>query len=121
MKRICVHLRAGVQAESRQVLSLEVFRLAPLPIWVNDETGNMESVASADEILKKNPNAFDAFDAARKKDPSIDENLMVHRPWIDDVTWQNEGESGTYRRVPEGWMRSSFSINGAYTKASGVY
>ncbi|MHC4953176.1 MAG: class I tRNA ligase family protein, partial [Planctomycetota bacterium] len=73
----------------------------PLPIWVNDETGNMESIASADDILQKNPNAFDAFHAARKNDPSIDENLMVHRPWIDEVTWQNEGEPGTYRRVPE--------------------
>jgi isoleucyl-tRNA synthetase len=26
---------------------------------------------------------------------------MVHKPWIDDVTWTNPGEKGTYRRVPE--------------------
>ena len=73
----------------------------PLPIWINDETGAMESVASVDEILAKNPNAFDRFHAAQKDDSSLDDNLMVHKPWIDDVTWRNEGEAGTYRRVPE--------------------
>jgi isoleucyl-tRNA synthetase len=26
---------------------------------------------------------------------------MVHKPWIDQVTWQKTGEPGTYRRVPE--------------------
>lgn len=26
---------------------------------------------------------------------------MVHKPWIDAVTWENEGEPGVYRRVPE--------------------
>jgi isoleucyl-tRNA synthetase len=73
----------------------------PLPIWVNDETGAMESVASVEEILERNPDAFGDFHAAREKDPSIDENLMVHKPWIDHVTWTKEGEPGTYRRVPE--------------------
>jgi isoleucyl-tRNA synthetase len=26
---------------------------------------------------------------------------MVHKPWIDDVTWAKAGEPGVYRRVPE--------------------
>jgi len=73
----------------------------PLPIWINDETGTMVSVGSVEEILAKNPEAFAKFHAARDHDPSIDENLMVHKPWIDGVTWQKEGEAGTYRRVPE--------------------
>jgi len=73
----------------------------PLPIWVNDRTGAMESVSCVAEILEKNPHAFDHFEDARKADPDLDENLMVHKPWIDAVTWQNEGEQGTYRRVPE--------------------
>jgi len=73
----------------------------PLPIWVNDETGAMEAVASVDEILERNPDAFRAFDEARRKDADLDENLRVHKPWIDEVTWTKEGEPGTYRRVPE--------------------
>ncbi|MGB5548637.1 MAG: DUF5915 domain-containing protein, partial [Polyangiales bacterium] len=28
-------------------------------------------------------------------------HLMVHKPWIDEVTWSKEGEPGVYRRVPE--------------------
>jgi len=82
-------------------LSRERFWGTPLPIWVNDETGKMQAVSSAAEILKKNPNAFRAFEEAQKKDPSLSEHLMVHKPWIDDVTWQEPGEPGTYRRVRE--------------------
>lgn len=82
-------------------LSRERFWGTPLPIWVNDETGAMESVGSVAEILAKNPDAFASFEAAKKADPSLSEHLMVHRPWIDQVTWQRPGEPGTYRRVPE--------------------
>ncbi|MHC4450819.1 MAG: isoleucine--tRNA ligase [Planctomycetota bacterium] len=73
----------------------------PLPIWINDETGAMDAVASVDEILERNPEAFAHFEEAKRKDPNLDDNLMVHKPWIDHVTWTNKGEAGTYRRVPE--------------------
>jgi isoleucyl-tRNA synthetase len=82
-------------------LSRERFWGTPLPIWVNDVTGNMQAVASSAEIRAKNPDAFAAYDAARAKDPSLSEHLMVHKPWIDDVTWTVPGEEGVYRRVPE--------------------
>ncbi len=82
-------------------LSRERFWGTPLPIWINDETGKMAAVSSVAEILEKNPKAFAHFDAAKAADPSLSEDLMVHKPWIDEVTWQNEGEPGTYRRVPE--------------------
>ncbi|NUP12254.1 MAG: isoleucine--tRNA ligase [Polyangiaceae bacterium] len=82
-------------------LSRERYWGTPLNIWVNDETGALEAPASVEAILAKNPNAFDAFHAAKKKDPKLSEHLMVHKPWIDNVTWQNPGEPGTYRRVPE--------------------
>jgi len=73
----------------------------PLPIWVNDETGAMEAVASVAEIEERNPDAFAAFREAREKDPTLREDLMVHKPWIDGVTWTKPGEAGVYRRVPE--------------------
>jgi len=73
----------------------------PLPIWKNDETGDVESVASVDEILERNPDAFAYWEEAKAADPELDDNLMVHKPWIDHVTWTKEGEPGVYRRVPE--------------------
>jgi isoleucyl-tRNA synthetase len=82
-------------------LSRERYWGTPLNIWINDATGTMEAPASMAEILAKNPNAFDHFHEAKKNDPSLSEHLVIHKPWIDQVTWQNPGEQGTYRRVPE--------------------
>jgi isoleucyl-tRNA synthetase len=82
-------------------LSRERYWGTPLNVWVNDVTGNMEAPSSVDEIRAKNPHAFDHWDEAKKNDPSLSDHLIVHKPWIDHVTWQNPGEEGTYRRVPE--------------------
>jgi len=82
-------------------LSRERFWGTPLPIWINDETGAMDCVGSVAEILQRNPDAFAHFEAAKKADPELREDLMVHKPWIDEVTWTKDGEAGTYRRVPE--------------------
>ncbi|MEO6418640.1 MAG: isoleucine--tRNA ligase, partial [Polyangiaceae bacterium] len=90
-------------------LSRERYWGTPLNIWINDVTGNIEAPSSVDEILKKNPRAFDHFEAAKKKDPTLNPHLIVHKPWIDAVTWENPGEKGVYRRVPEvidGWFDS---------------
>ncbi len=82
-------------------LSRERFWGTPLNVWVNDATGRLESPASVAEILERNPQAFDAFDAALAQDPSLSPHLRVHKPWIDQVTWTRPGEPGVYRRVPE--------------------
>ncbi len=82
-------------------LSRERFWGTPLPIWINDETGAMEAVSSCADIVEKNPDAFKAFEDARDKDPSLQEHLVVHKPWVDNVTWTKPGEPGVYRRVPE--------------------
>ena len=82
-------------------LSRERYWGTPLNIWVNDVTGRMTAPCSVEEILEKNPNAFEAFQNARDKDPSLSEHLIVHKPWIDQVTWVEPGEAGVYRRVPE--------------------
>ena len=82
-------------------LSRERFWGTPLNVWVNDATGRMEAPASVAAILERNPRAFDAFDAALAKDPTLSPHLRVHKPWIDQVTWTRPGEKGTYRRVPE--------------------
>jgi isoleucyl-tRNA synthetase len=82
-------------------LSRERYWGTPLNIWINDATGRMVAPASVDEILAKNPSAFEAFARDRAQNPSLSEHLMVHKPWIDQVTWSEPGEPGVYRRVPE--------------------
>jgi isoleucyl-tRNA synthetase len=82
-------------------LSRERYWGTPLNVWINDKTGKMEAPCSVDEILAKNPKAFDVFAEAQKKDPTLSPHLIVHKPWIDYVTWENPGEEGTYRRVPD--------------------
>lgn len=82
-------------------LSRERFWGTPLNLWVNDETGEIDAPASVAGILERNPRAFEAFDSAREKDPTLSPHLRVHKPWIDYVTWQRPGTPGTFRRVPE--------------------
>jgi isoleucyl-tRNA synthetase len=82
-------------------LSRERYWGTPLNVWINDKSGKMEAPSNVDEILAKNPKAFDHWHEAKKKDPTLSDHLMVHKPWIDQVTWENPGEAGTYRRVPE--------------------
>ena len=82
-------------------LSRERYWGTPLNIWINDESGKMQAPASVKEIETKNPNAFDHFRRDRKAKPELSEHLMVHKPWIDEVTWTEPGEPGVYRRVPE--------------------
>ncbi len=82
-------------------LSRERYWGTPLPLWINDQSGRVRAISSAAELLEKNPNAFDAFEQARRDDPTLAEDLRVHKPWIDGVTWAEPGEPGVYRRVPE--------------------
>jgi len=82
-------------------LSRERFWGTPLNVWRNDVTGALDVPDSVAAITERNPQAFDAFEAAVAKDPELSPHLKVHKPWIDDVTWTKEGEAGVYRRVPD--------------------
>ncbi|MGE0787873.1 MAG: isoleucine--tRNA ligase [Sandaracinaceae bacterium] len=82
-------------------LSRERFWGTPLPIWINDETGKMDAIGSVQDLIDRNPDAFAHFAAAKAADPSLQDDLAVHKPWIDAVTFEKEGEPGVYRRVPD--------------------
>ena len=100
------HIKSGRMGQFLEgnvdwALSRERFWGTPLPIWKNDETGAVEAIGSVAQILERNPNAFAHFDRAKAADPSLQDHLMVHKPWVDEVTWTKDGEPGVYRRVPE--------------------
>ena len=57
----------------------------PLPIWINDTTGNQVCIGSRDELYK--------YTGAKPED--------LHREYLDELTFELDGEEGTYRRVTE--------------------
>lgn len=60
----------------------------PLPVWVDDETGDMVCVGSVAELSELTGQDLTELD--------------LHRPYVDDITFPNpNGEGGTMRRVPE--------------------
>ncbi len=81
-------------------LSRERFWGTPLNVWVCGECGREEAPSSTAEILARNPRAFEPFEEARRNDPSLSEHLVVHKPWIDDVTLPCSC-GAPMRRVPE--------------------
>jgi isoleucyl-tRNA synthetase len=83
-------------------LSRERWWGTPLNVWGCDANPEHKVVpSSVAEIERANPRAFDHFYAARRADPSLSEHLIVHKPWIDQVTFPCADCSGTMRRVPE--------------------
>ncbi len=82
-------------------LSRERFWGTPLNVWVCEGCGVEEAPSSVAAILARNPRAFDHFEAARAEDPSLNEHLIVHKPWIDETTFACDACGGTMRRVPE--------------------
>ncbi len=57
----------------------------PIPIWINDETGRAICVGSIDEL--------ESYTGTRVED--------LHREFVDPLTFQIDGEQGTYRRIEE--------------------
>ncbi|HQL95503.1 MAG TPA: class I tRNA ligase family protein, partial [Candidatus Hydrogenedentes bacterium] len=84
-------------------LSRERFWGTPLPIWICEKTGHMECVASYAELLAKPGVAgVDVWEAAKQADPSLRDDLRVHKPYIDAVTYQSPKDpSARMRRVTE--------------------
>lgn len=75
----------------------------PLPIWVNDRTGETLCVGSYRELFERAGRLAEyeqLATAGSLYDPRREGGFDPHRPMIDDFTW-SDGEGGTWRRVEE--------------------
>ncbi|MEI8211818.1 MAG: isoleucine--tRNA ligase [Planctomycetota bacterium] len=84
-------------------LSRERYWGTPLPIWVCQSTGKMESISRYDELLSKPGVAgLDVWTKAKAANPELAEDLKVHKPYIDAVTYDSPFASGArMERVTE--------------------
>ena len=102
------HIKGGrfgkfLESNVDWALSRERYWGTPLPIWVCQETGKMEAVSSYDELLAKpGVDGTEVWEAAKKANPELPDDLKVHKPYIDAVTYESPFASGaTMQRVPE--------------------
>lgn len=99
------HGRFGNFLESNVdwALSRERYWGTPLPIWVCQQTGKMEAIGSYEELLAKpGVTGTEVWDAAKKAKPSLPDDLRVHKPYIDAVTYDSPFAAGAkMKRVTE--------------------
>ncbi|MDR1384065.1 MAG: isoleucine--tRNA ligase [Planctomycetaceae bacterium] len=84
-------------------LSRERYWGTPLPIWVCEQTGYREAVGSYDELLQKpGVTGQEVWDNAKKANPDLCDDLKVHKPYIDAVTYDSpKAKNARMRRVTE--------------------
>ena len=102
------HIRDGrfgnfLETNVDWALSRERYWGTPLPIWVCSATGKKEAIASYDELLAKpGIEGTDVWAQAKQAKPNLPEDLKVHKPYIDAVTYQSPfAERGRMQRVSE--------------------
>jgi isoleucyl-tRNA synthetase len=102
------HIRDGrfgnfLETNVDWALSRERYWGTPLPIWVCEETGYAEAVASYDELLAKpGVEGAEVWLRTRQAHPELPEHLKVHKPYIDAITYDSPRAPGKrMRRVPE--------------------
>ncbi|MEM9364881.1 MAG: isoleucine--tRNA ligase [Planctomycetota bacterium] len=102
------HIRDGrfgnfLESNVDWALSRERFWGTPLPIWVCDKTGQMEAIGSYQELLDKpDIQGVEVWEAAKANNPELVEDLRVHKPYIDALTYRSPfDDSGRMQRVSE--------------------
>ncbi|MBN1909315.1 MAG: isoleucine--tRNA ligase [Pirellulales bacterium] len=102
------HIRDGrmgnfLETNVDWALSRERYWGTPLPIWVCEKTGHMEAVANYAELLAKpGVQGTEAWEKAKKAKPDLPDDLKVHKPYIDAITYDSPKAKGArMRRVSE--------------------
>ena len=89
------HIRDGrfgnfLETNVDWALSRERYWGTPLPIWVCEKTGKMEAVASYDELLAKpGVRGVEVWEAAKERQAALPDDLRVHKPYIDAMTYDS--------------------------------
>ena len=102
------HIRDGrfgnfLETNVDWALSRERYWGTPLPIWVCEQTGKAEAIRSyADLLAKPGVAGADVFAKAKAVNPDLSDDLCVHKPYIDAVTYASPFAAGArMRRVTE--------------------
>jgi isoleucyl-tRNA synthetase len=102
------HIRDGrfgnfLESNVDWALSRERYWGTPLPIWVCEQTGEMEAVGCYEELLAKpDVQGADVWTRAKQANPELVDDLKVHKPYIDAVTYASPFAAGArMRRVTE--------------------
>ena len=102
------HIRDGrfgnfLESNVDWALSRERYWGTPLPIWVCDQTGQKEAIGNYQELLDKpGVDGTQVWEQAKEKNPSLVEDLKVHKPYIDAVTYDSPFADGArMQRVTE--------------------
>jgi isoleucyl-tRNA synthetase len=85
-------------------LSRERFWGTPLPIWQCDTCNKQVAIANYEELTAKPGIAgTDVWEKAKAANPNLPDDLKVHKPYIDAVTFKCDRPNcaGTMRRVTE--------------------
>ncbi|HEY6565428.1 MAG TPA: class I tRNA ligase family protein, partial [Pirellulaceae bacterium] len=98
-KRFGNFLKANVD----WALSRERYWGTPLPIWQCEQTGYQEAIGRFDELLAKpGVRGLEAWSQARGLNPGLPDDLQVHKPYIDEITYDSPKAPGhRMRRVSE--------------------
>jgi isoleucyl-tRNA synthetase len=94
------HIKTGrfgnfLESNVDWALSRERYWGTPLPIWVCEETGQMEAIGSYDELLAKpGLRGVDVWQAAKKANPKLVDDLKVHKPYIDALSYESPFAAG---------------------------
>ena len=84
-------------------LSRERYWGTPLPIWQCEQTGKYEAIGKYDDLLTKpGVSGTEVWETAKAKAPDLPEDLKVHKPYIDHITYDSPfAEGARMKRVPE--------------------
>ena len=102
------HIKSGrfgnfLETNVDWALSRERYWGTPLPIWVCEQSGESEAIASYDELLQKpGVSGTEVWDQAKADNPELCDDLRVHKPYIDHVTYDSPFAAGArMKRVTE--------------------